>query len=254
MVATPFDDGDLYDFFMRGFDYGIDFYTSLAKSAAGPVLDVACGTGRVLIPCLQAGLEVDGLDLFPAMLDRLRIKAEALGLRPALYQSDMNQFELPRRYGLIMICFNAIVHNLTREAQIACLECCRRHLLPGGRLAFDTFFPGPQVIYPSEQGRVLELETTDPETGEICRVYDTRTFDLVTQIQHSRMDVERINAAGQIVSSQPSETTTRWIYKAEMELLLQVTGFAGWQIYADFDRRPLTQPTDGMIVEAWTAG
>src|SRR5262245_12585912 len=61
---SPFDDGELYDILLQGLDYGIDFYVGLARAAKGPVLDIACGTGRVLLPVLQAGTDADGMDLF----------------------------------------------------------------------------------------------------------------------------------------------------------------------------------------------
>ena len=75
--VTPYDDGALYDLFFERLDYGLDFYLGLARSKGGPVLDVACGTGRVLLPMLEAGFDVDGVDLFPAMIERLREKAAA---------------------------------------------------------------------------------------------------------------------------------------------------------------------------------
>ena len=80
--CSPFDDGELYDAILHDFSYGSDFYLGLAKEADGPVLDIGCGTGRILLPCLQAGVDVDGLDLFEPMLSRLRQKAEALQLSP----------------------------------------------------------------------------------------------------------------------------------------------------------------------------
>ena len=73
--ATPFDDGALYDLFFEKFDLGLEFYLGLAQAARGPVLDVACGTGRIMLPCLKAGVDIEGLDLFPGMLSRLREKA-----------------------------------------------------------------------------------------------------------------------------------------------------------------------------------
>src|SRR5262245_12620766 len=132
--ATPFDDGALYDLFLGNLELGSKFYVDLAKAASGPVLDVACGTGRILLPCLQAGVEVEGLDLFPGMLTRLREKASGLGLNPTLHQADMAKFRLGRRYALIIIPFNAFVHNLTTDDQLACLGACREHLQPGGLL------------------------------------------------------------------------------------------------------------------------
>src|SRR5882672_862713 len=160
--ATPFDDGALYDIFFERFDLGLDFYLGLAQAAGGPVLDVACGTGRIMLPCLKAGMDVEGLDLFPGMLTRLREKASALGFDPRLHQANMAGFRLPRRYALIMIPFNAFVHNLTTDDQLATLETCREHLAPGGLLAFDTYFPGPAAIAAPDGTRELEMEIAHP--------------------------------------------------------------------------------------------
>ncbi len=250
--ATPFDDGALYDVVLGSLDYGLDFYRGLAQAAGAPVLDVACGTGRIMLPCLQAGLDVDGVDLFPGMLARLREKAAALGLRPRLYQASMSAFRIDRRYALVMIPFNAFIHNLTTDEQIACLVCCREHLRPGGMLAFDTYFPGAALITAPDQTRVLEAEMTHPDTGLPVRLYDTRSFNRVEQLQHSLMDIEMLDAAGNITAVHRSQTIVRWVYKYEMDLLLRVAGFARWQIAGDFDGRPLVNETDIMIVQAWT--
>jgi SAM-dependent methyltransferase len=249
--ASPFDDGDLYDVLCQDLTYGIDFYVRLSREAKGPVLDVCCGTGRILLPCLQAGADGDGLDLHEPMLTRLRTKAAAMGLAPTLYHSDMSDFRLPRRYALIMITFNAFIHNLTQEAQIRCLERCREHLLPGGLLAFDTAFYGLHIVGAMQGVRDLEGETTDPRTGHRLRMYDTRTFDRVAQTQHSVNEVEVVDAGGKLLNVHRSEFVTRYVYREEMALLLRVAGFARWEICGDFDRRALTKETDSMIVLAW---
>lgn len=251
--ATPFDDGALYDIFFEGFDYGLDFYLGLAQAAGGPVLDVACGTGRIMLPCLKAGVDVEGLDLFPGMLTRLRQKASALGFDPQLHQANMAAFRLPRRYALIMIPFNTFVHNLTTDDQLATLQTCRDHLEPGGLLAFDTAFPGPAWIAAPNGTRELEMETPHPETGLPVRIWDTRTFDRVQQLQHSYNEIEMLDAKGTVIATHPSKTAIRWIYKAEMELLLRTAGFARWSILGGFDGRPLLHETDAMIVQTWTA-
>lgn len=249
---TPFDDGDDYDILLGGLDYGLDFYRNLACEANGPILDLACGTGRVMLPLLQQGLDVDGVDLFEGMLARLKTKTEALGLAPRVYQSDMASFSIGRQYALIIIPFNAIVHNLTTDTQVACLECCRGHLLPGGLLAFDTYFPGAELITAPQGIRVQELETAHPKTGLPIRLWDTRHFDRVRQLQYSHMDMEFLDAEGNVVDVHPSQTTVRWIYKDEMGLLLRVAGFDRWEISGDFEGRPLDKETDAMIVKAWT--
>ena len=250
---TPFDDGDLFDLlFDTNFDYGLEFYVNLARQANGPILDVACGTGRVLLPCLQAGLTVDGLDFFEPMLARLRTKANALGFKPQLYQSDMSSFRLNRCYALIMIPFNSFVHNLTADDQLGCLNSCREHLQPGGLLAFDTFFPGATLVTAPDHTRQLEVEKPHPVTGLPVRNYDTHQKNRVEQLLHSFNELELLDATGNVATVHKSKTTIRWIYKNEMELLLRLAGFARWEIFGGFDGRPLLNDTDAMIVKAWT--
>jgi SAM-dependent methyltransferase len=249
--ATPFDDGALYDVLLDGIDWGIDFYLGLARAAGGPVLDVCCGTGRVMLPCLKAGLDVDGVDLSPHMLARLREKAEPLGFRPRLYEMSMSAFRIDRRYALVMIPFNSFVHNLTADDQLATLARCREHLLPGGLLAFDTYFPSAAYVTQPDNVRVLEGETKHPETGLPVRGYDIRSFDRVEQLQHSLNEIEFLDAAGNVAVTHRNKTTVRWIYKSEMELLLRLSGFKRWQILGGYDGRPLERETDDMIVKAW---
>ncbi len=250
-LPTPFDDGDLYDEWLGDLPYGLDFYVGLARQAKGPVLDVCCGTGRIMLPCLEAGVDIEGVDLNAPMLERLRAKAHQRGFRPKLHQADMGEFHLDRRFGLVMIPGNSFVHNLTTAAQVQSLRCCFDHLLPGGLLAVDTYFPAMSLIGAPDGQRVLEGEMKQPRTGHTLRAWDTRRFDRVEQIQYSLNEVEEVDAQGRVVATHRSTTSVRWIYKGEMELLLRVAGFARWQIAADFDGRELTQETDGMVVRAW---
>jgi SAM-dependent methyltransferase len=252
-LPSIFDDGDVYDLVGKDIPYGLDFYVALAREANGPVLDIACGTGRILLPCLQAGVDIEGLDLFEPMLNTLRAKAAALGLSPGLHQADMSDFSLSRRYRLVMIPFNAFIHNMTQEAQIRCLQLCREHLLPGGKLTFDTFFPSQEIVGTPPNTRVLEGEIPHPQTGMPMRMYDTRSFDRVAQVQHSLNEIELLAADGTVQTVHRSEVSSRYIYKHEMALLLRVAGFARWEICGDFDSRPLTRENDAMVVTAWNA-
>jgi SAM-dependent methyltransferase len=251
-LPSVFDDGDFYDLLAGNVPYGLDFYTALARKAGGPVLDIACGTGRILIPCQQAGVDIEGLDLFEPMLRKLSAKAARLNLDPRVHQADMSDFQLPRRFALIMIPFNAFIHNMTQDAQLRCLQRCREHLLPGGMLVFDTgFFSSATVGVPAKT-RVLEGEFAHPATGLTVRVYDTRTFDQVEQTQYSLYEIEFLAADGSIQSVRQFEVSSRYIYKHETELLLRVAGFARWEIHGDFDGNPISRERDAMIVKAWS--
>jgi hypothetical protein len=163
----------------------------------------------------------------------------------------MSDFTLSRRFALVMIPFNAFIHNMTQEAQISCLQRCRQHLLRDGELVFDTFFPALEIIGTPPSTRVFEGEIPHPQTGLPIRMYDTRTFDRVAQVQHSINELELLAADGSVQTLYRSEIHSRYLYKHEMELLLRVAGFARWEIYGDFDRRPLTQESDAMVVAAW---
>lgn len=248
-VPSPFDDADVYDALLGSLDYGIAFYVDLARQSPGPVLEIACGSGRVTLPCLQTGADVDGLDSSVAMLAKCRQKAASQGYHPQLHHADMSDFRLNKSYARIFITFNSFVHNLTQEAQIACLRCCHDHLLPGGQLVFDTFFPSLEIIGAAQHTRVLEHETTDPATGHLLRLYDTRSFDRVRQIQHSINEIEVLRD-GVHQQTHRSEVELRWCYKDEMALLLRIAGFSDWQIVGDFAGTPLTHEGQGMIVRA----
>jgi SAM-dependent methyltransferase len=250
-ARSPFDDAELYEVLFGELRYDVDYYVELAKQARGPVLEVACGTGRVLLPCLQAGIDIDGLDLYPAMLDVLRRKAHAQGYAPNLYQADMRSFSLGRRFHLIMIPFNAFLHNLSTEEQLDTLRTCRAHLVGGGLLAMEVFFPGLEVIGGPEGTPVLEHEVRHPQTGNQVRIFDTRRFNRVEQIQYSDIEIQEIDATGRILDSHRSQTVIRWIGKPELHLLLRVAGYSRWEIFGDFTRSPHTRETQTMIVEAW---
>jgi SAM-dependent methyltransferase len=250
-TRSPFDDAELYDVFFSNFDFDREFYLDLAKRARGPVLELACGTGRILIPCLQAGVDIDGLDLYPAMLEVLRMKAAALRLDARLYTSDMQRFSLPRKYALAFIAFNGFVHNLTTQSQLGTLRSCREHLLPEGILVFNIFYPGMEYLGGPQGTPVLEGEVPHPVTGLPVRMYDTRTLNRIEQVQHSCVEIRELNADGTVEATHFSETDMRWTFKPEMELLLAAAGFSRWEIYGGFELRPLTAENDLMIVFAW---
>jgi SAM-dependent methyltransferase len=247
---SPFDDGELFDRMCATLDYGVDFYVEVAKEAGGPVLEVACGTGRVLLRCLEAGVDVEGLDLYPPMLETLRRKAQAKGLHPRLHVGDMREFALPRRYARILIPFNSFVHCLTAEEQVRSLRCCHAHLLPGGALVLDGFLPGPKYFAAANGTRVLEGEVPDPRTGRLLRMYDTRILDHEAQVQRSLMELEEIDEGGAVVAVHPMETLARWTMREEWDGLLGGSGFVRWELFGGFDRSE-PREDEALVILAW---
>jgi SAM-dependent methyltransferase len=111
-----------------------------------PALDVACGTGRLLVPYLRAGLDVDGCDVSPDMLALCRERAEREGLSPVLYQQAMHELDLPRKYRTIYVCGSFGLGGKRGHDEEA-LRRMFEHLEPGGRLLLDN-----EVLY-SEAGK-----------------------------------------------------------------------------------------------------
>jgi SAM-dependent methyltransferase len=247
----PYEDAELYDRVFAALDFDVAFWRALARRAGGPVLEIGCGTGRLMLPMLEAGADVDGLDLAPAMLEALRRKAAARGFTPHLAPGDMRDFTMPRRYALIAIAFNAFLHNLTAEDQLATLRCCREHLDDGGALVMHVSFFTAQAIAAAGGAPVLELETRDPATGHLLQHYDTRTLDPVRQLQHSVNEVRELDAAGGVVGSRFTETDLRWIHPPELDLLLRIAGFQRRELHGGFDGEPVGADGGMMIAFAW---
>jgi SAM-dependent methyltransferase len=245
---SPYDAPELYDLLFDTLDFDRAFWLRVGREGRGPVLDVGCGTGRVLIPLLEAGVDADGVDLSSSMLDRLKDKAAKKGFHPRLLAADMRDFTMPRRYARVISTFNAFAHCETMEDQLATLRCCREHLEPGGALVLHISYPGASLWLGSGEP-VLEHEITNPLTGHRLQLYDRRSMDVVSQRQRSEIEVRELDAAGSLVVSHHSEARQRWVYRYEMELLLGLAGFPRWEIHGDFAGGPLTR--DDQQITAW---
>lgn len=250
-APSPYTRADLYDLLFQDYTHDLDFYLGLARAANGPSLDVGCGTGRVLLRALEAGLDMDGLDDAAEMLERLRANAAARGLAPHVALADMRGFRMPRRYACVMIPFNAFAHVLTSDDQIATLRACREHLLPGGRLTFDVFSATVEMLATPVAEPVLELETVNPATGLKLRLYDGRRLDVDTQTQHSHIAIEELDERGQVAHTHRFVTVVRWTWPSEMDLLLRLAGFERREIHGGFDGRPVAQHPGSIVVSAW---
>jgi SAM-dependent methyltransferase len=212
----------------------VDFYRGLAKEAGGPVLELGCGTGRVLLPIARDGIACTGLDSSEAMLEELR------GMRPPpnlrLVKGPMQGFDLgPDRFGLIFSAFRPFQHLLTVEDQLACLAAVRRHLAPGGLFAFDVFAPRLERIARAEEPEAEEARWKEGDT-EVVRFHSVRR-DPASQVNEVTFRYESRSPG------RPPESTTvrmkmRYFFRYELEHLLARSGFSDVRIFGGFDRRP----------------
>jgi SAM-dependent methyltransferase len=150
----------------------VAFYLQLACETGGPVLELGCGTGRTLIPIARAGIGCVGLDASPAMLGVFREKMPEI----ELVEGDMRSFDLGRRFRMITIPFRGLSHLLDVEAQVGCLACVKRHLMPGGVFAFDVFDPKLEMLAKGELAEALGA-TFEHGGREMCR-FELVRFDV----------------------------------------------------------------------------
>lgn len=217
------------------------FYVEEATSSGGPVLELGCGSGRVLAPIAKAGIAITGLDPSPSMLDLCRKRLASEGSTAELVSGDMRRFSLGRKFPLITIPFRPFQHLLDVDDQMACLSAVREHLAPGGRLIFDIFDPDLKMLA-ADGGVEVPVGEFDLPDGSHARLsYCRREHDRKRQVQNVEMIVE--TRSERHVSSLWLRYSFRW----EMEHLLARSGFRIEHSYGTFTRDPVSASTGELI-------
>jgi SAM-dependent methyltransferase len=166
----------------------LPFYLDLAEQSKGPVLEIACGTGRVLLPTARKGIEICGLDNSRSMLDILKrnlaTEPDEVRQRVAIQQGDMRSFRLNRKFPLVTIPFRPMQHMFTVDDQVAALKTAAAHLTDEGILAFDVFYPKFEMIWTKVGEEIPEMEwTVASEPQKIVRRFFRKdSIDKVNQI------------------------------------------------------------------------
>lgn len=234
--ASLYDLAELYDAIVQPGPCEA-FYREEARRWGGPVLELACGTGRLTLPLARDGHEVVGLDASGAMLEAARGKAAQLGLRPGFVLGDMRDFDLGRRFGLVVISCNSLAHLTDRDDLRACLAAVRRHLAPGGALAFDVVLPDPRILaQPEGVARRLDL---GPNPASAIQAEEWAQYDAVRQVRVSHWSIRHPDGAEQAMAP----LVLRQFFPQELPLLLEAEGLELVERHGDFARNPM---------EAWS--
>jgi len=241
-------DGRHYDrMFNRGDDIG--FYVDQARALGGPVLELACGTGRILEPIAQAGLATTGIDLSAGMLAEARSKSQAGGTSTRYIQGDIRQFSLDDRFTLIFIAGNSVCHLLDIDSFDACMSCVRRHLAKGGRFIVDVFVPGLRLLMTDPQTRQRLSEYDDPDVAGRVVVTESSHYDAVTQVKSVRTFHRFPGGTSEIEGS----FQLRMYFPQELQALLRHNGLRVLEACGNFDKTPLTGASSTQIYIAEAA-
>jgi SAM-dependent methyltransferase len=248
--AIPlYGDGRHYDALNSFLVADIPFYVEEAKRAANPpyrkergkvghpVLELACGTGRLTIPIAQSGVEIVGLDLSSSMLAHARTKAEAAGVAIEFVEGDCRSFDLGRKFRLIFMAFNSMQHLHDCASLAALFANVRKHLAEDGRFVFDVFNPKIEILARSSGDRRLEREYQDPDgRGTVAFEYSA-TYDDASQVSQIQCYFLRRGANGEEVDVREEALHLRSFFPQELDLLVRSQGFEIVDKFGNFERK-----------------
>ncbi len=229
LSATEFENQDNFQ----------DFYLNLAKEyGQNGVVDIACGTGAVLLYLAEHGIEVDGTDLSEEMCKVASSKASKMGLNLNIYPADMTEFDSGRKYSLAIIARSGFMHLPTSKLQKEALLNIRNILLPGGILTFNTFDPWPPV-------QAVQMKTTPDDysfrveyvnsRGNKEKIYNAISYNPFTQQMSGNWKFVEYDSDGNITAERIRPLLMRQTYRYEIFLLAELCGFEVVDIYRGYD-------------------
>jgi len=239
-------------------DQELAYFRGAIERFGEPALDIACGTGRLLIPLLAAGLDVEGADLSPDMLARAGEAAAALDLSPVLHATAMHELDLPRRYRTIYCCDSFGIGGHREHDRLA-LQRVFEHLEPGGGIVFNHYYPYDDMDA-AAWARWLPENRADyprpwPPAGErrVAANGDeieliSRAVDLDPFRQHQTLEMRAIlRRDGQVVDEETGLLHENLYFAQELLLMLEDAGFGDVTIEGRYTGRPAT-PVDSAVV------
>jgi ubiquinone/menaquinone biosynthesis C-methylase UbiE len=241
-----------YDLEYQRFTDDLEFYRQLADDAGSPILELACGTGRVLLHLARSGHTVTGLDISPPMLaiarERLAAEPADVRARVTIVEQDMRRFRIDGRFRLAILAINSFMHLMTTQEQEHCLKSIRRPLVDGGLLVIDIFNPD-LALYDSAGRTFFERSMDDDVSGSNVTKLVTSQIDRVRRVNHITFYYDE-TAPGQPQVRHTAAISQHYLYYDEMTGLLNRCGFDVEKVYGGFGPSAWTPASQKMIFVA----
>ncbi|GAB4208778.1 MAG: class I SAM-dependent methyltransferase [Roseiflexaceae bacterium] len=224
-----------YDADYGRFDEDVPFYRELARRSGGPVIELMCGTGRLLAPLARAGHRLTGVDIAPALLARARdrLAREGLLAQVELVAGDVRDPLPGGPYALAIIGLNSLMHLEQTDDQLLALRSVAAALRPGGLLALDLFNPDPRELLRHNNELVLD-KTFALDDGVTVQKFVTQSVDLARQMIEVTFCYDLLERDG-LLRRSLLPFRMRWLYRYELEHLLARVGFALEAVYGSYD-------------------
>ncbi len=244
---------DLYDVMHADFVDDTRFVHELCSllDHAPRVLELGCGTGRLLLPLLDAGASVVGLDREPAMLAVAASRLELYGNRMSLVEGDMRRFDLAQRFDMVVIGLNTFMHMLNINDQLATLTCAHKHLRPAGLLLLDLANPH-SVVHDTPQGAIQHRLTHELPIAPATTVtlWSVTEISPSAQLTHTMLFFDEMRGDSGTLQRSIAGVTLRLIYRYELEHLLHRAGFSVKNLFGDYDSNPYDDDSERLICVA----
>jgi SAM-dependent methyltransferase len=215
----------------------LELYQGLAAATGGPILELGCGSGRLVVPLAQTGAAMTGVDRSATMLARCRAAVAEAGVAAhvTLVQADMTHFALPEHaFRLAFVSLGSFQHLATTAERLATLRALRAHVVPGATLALDLAQTDPRrFAQAAESGQIVHIGTwQDAATGTILThtAAAQHGADPATLLLTHWYDT---HPQGGPLTRVCIETTLASITHNEIALLLAATGWRLRQVYGD---------------------
>jgi SAM-dependent methyltransferase len=228
------------------------FYVDLAKESGGPVLEIGCGTGRVLLDTARAGIEIHGLDQSAPMLAVLREKIAreepAVRERITLHEGDMRDFRLDEKFALVSVPFRPMQHMFTVQDQVAALKSAASHVADRGVLAFDVYYPRFENLPRGIGEEIFEAEWSPASAPNtlIRRHYRKDAVDKINQ-SVSLTFFFRSYREGKLIGEESEKLKMSYYTYPHLRALFLLAGLEIVAEYGSFAKAPLDNTAEEMI-------
>ncbi len=241
-----------YDFIDELADFeDYAFYRFLIELNPGPVLDLGCGTGRILLPPAEEGIDVMGIYVSDEMLEICRAKLLSSDLDASLARADIRHFQLGRTFGTLLIPGFTFQLLLEPDEMEGCLESCLRHLEPTGQLVISTYLPLEMLESGLEEKPLGKKRVSEPDVvGERFVAWQGWEIDRIEQLLRLNNRFQRLDSKGAVKSEESRQMALRWHLPYDMQQLLRRMGFSDISVYGDFIFEPPDAESESLIYVA----
>jgi len=238
---------DLYDTYVPA-TFDIDFFVNEANKSSGEVLELMSGTGRVSIPLLKAGVKLTCVDISAELNAIFKSKLRQMGLQADVYQMDVCQLDLPKKFDMIIIPFHSFAHIASPDDQRKALDQIYQHLLPGG--TFICTLGNPALRQKAVDGRLrLFKEYPLPDEQGVLLLWILENHDPNdNQVVHAIQFYEEYDSKGVLKAKRLLELQFRLSSREEFEKLAKDAGFTVKALYGDYSYTEFKQDSSPYMI------